>query len=99
MRGIEQIPLFYILEHVRSTHPTMAGWQDAIQPAWTLISGGCHPNRDTEATRRRSGFRDRGRWSAQPPQRPAIRGPSAITRISALICVICGFSVVGGRRG
>jgi len=56
MRGIEQIPLFYILEHVRSTHPTMAGWQDAIQPAWTLIPGGCHPNRDTEATVAAAGF-------------------------------------------
>ena len=45
-----------MLEHVRSTHPTMAGWQDAIQPAWTLISGGCHPNRDTEATVAAAGF-------------------------------------------
>ena len=45
-----------MLEHVRSTHPTMAGWQDAIQPAWTLISGGCHPNRDTEATVATAGF-------------------------------------------
>ena len=45
-----------MLEHVRSTHATMAGWQDAIQPAWTLISGGCHPNRDTEATVAAAGF-------------------------------------------
>jgi ubiquinone/menaquinone biosynthesis C-methylase UbiE len=45
-----------MLEHVRSTHPTMAGWQDAIQPAWTLISGGCHPNRDTEANVAEAGF-------------------------------------------
>ena len=45
-----------MLEHVRSTHPAMAGWQDVIQPAWTLISGGCHPNRDTEATVVAAGF-------------------------------------------
>ena len=45
-----------MLEHVRSTHPTMARWQDAIQPAWTLISGGCHPNRDTETTVAAAGF-------------------------------------------
>jgi ubiquinone/menaquinone biosynthesis C-methylase UbiE len=45
-----------MLEHVRSTHPAMAGWQDVIQPAWTLISGGCHPNRDTEATVAAAGF-------------------------------------------
>ena len=25
-----------------------AWWQDLTQPAWTRISGGCHPNRDTE---------------------------------------------------
>ena len=45
-----------MLEHVRSTHATMAGWQDAIQPAWTWISGGCHPNRDTEANVAAAGF-------------------------------------------
>src|SRR6267143_462573 len=32
-------------------------WQDFIQPAWTRITGGCHPNRDTEAAVRRAGFR------------------------------------------
>jgi hypothetical protein len=56
VRGIEQIPFFYMLEHVRSTYPTMAAWQEAIQPAWTLVSGGCHPNRDTEATVAAAGF-------------------------------------------
>jgi ubiquinone/menaquinone biosynthesis C-methylase UbiE len=39
-----------MLEHVRSTVPTMAWWQDFIQPAWTFVSGGCYPTRDTEAT-------------------------------------------------
>jgi ubiquinone/menaquinone biosynthesis C-methylase UbiE len=46
-----------MLEHVRSTIPLMARWQDLIQPAWTLVSGGCHPNRDTEAAVRTAGFR------------------------------------------
>ena len=45
-----------MLEHVRSLRPLMAKWQDLIQPAWTLISGGCHPNRDTEATVVAAGF-------------------------------------------
>lgn len=45
-----------MLEHVRSRHRVMAWWQDAIQPLWTLVSGGCHPNRDTEATVRSAGF-------------------------------------------
>jgi len=45
-----------MLEHVRSLRPLMAKWQDFIQPAWTLIAGGCHPNRDTEATVTAAGF-------------------------------------------
>lgn len=45
-----------MLEHVRSVRPSMAWWQDLIQPAWTLVSGGCHPNRDTETTVVAAGF-------------------------------------------
>jgi ubiquinone/menaquinone biosynthesis C-methylase UbiE len=45
-----------MLEHVRSTVPLMAWWQDRIQPAWTMISGGCYPNRDTESVVTRAGF-------------------------------------------
>jgi ubiquinone/menaquinone biosynthesis C-methylase UbiE len=45
-----------MLEHVRSTSPFGARLQDVVQPAWTRISGGCHPNRDTEATVAASGF-------------------------------------------
>jgi ubiquinone/menaquinone biosynthesis C-methylase UbiE len=45
-----------MLEHVRSRRPVMAWWQDLIQPAWTLVSGGCYPNRDTESTVRAAGF-------------------------------------------
>ena len=39
-----------MLEHVRATSKIGAWWQDLIQPAWTWIAGGCHPNRDTEAS-------------------------------------------------
>ena len=45
-----------MLEHVRSRIPWRARVQDAIQPFWTSASGGCHPNRDTEATVERAGF-------------------------------------------
>ena len=45
-----------MLEHVRSTHPWMAWWQDLVQPLWTWLSGGCHPNRDTVANVRAAGF-------------------------------------------
>jgi ubiquinone/menaquinone biosynthesis C-methylase UbiE len=45
-----------MLEHVRSTSRFGARVQDFVQPAWTKIFGGCHPNRDTEATVAAAGF-------------------------------------------
>jgi ubiquinone/menaquinone biosynthesis C-methylase UbiE len=45
-----------MLEHVRAVTPWRARLQDLIQPAWTWIAGGCHPNRDTETTLARAGF-------------------------------------------
>lgn len=48
---------FRLLEHVRSRHRAWAWVQDRIQPAWTWLNGGCHPNRDTEAAVARAGFR------------------------------------------
>ena len=44
------------LEHVRSLRPWRARLQDAIQPAWTRLAGGCHPNRDTERAVQAAGF-------------------------------------------
>ena len=45
-----------MMEHVRSLSRLGARWQDLIQPAWTWVAGGCHPNRDTEANVRSAGF-------------------------------------------
>ena len=45
-----------MIEHVRHTQPTLARIQDGVQPAWTWVTGGCHPNRDTEASVERAGF-------------------------------------------
>jgi len=45
-----------MLEHVRSTSRWKAWVQDKLQPAWTWIAGGCHPNRETEAAVERAGF-------------------------------------------
>ena len=45
------------LEHVRSTRRWKARVQDSIQPVWTRLSGGCHPNRDTERAVGAAGFR------------------------------------------
>ncbi len=44
------------LEHVRSTRAWKARFQDWIQPAWTRVAGGCHPNRETERLVERAGF-------------------------------------------
>jgi ubiquinone/menaquinone biosynthesis C-methylase UbiE len=51
------------LEHVRSTVAWRARVQDAVQPAWTRLTGGCHPNRDTERAVEAAGFtiEDEGR--------------------------------------
>jgi ubiquinone/menaquinone biosynthesis C-methylase UbiE len=45
-----------MLEHVRSTTPWKARVQDRVQPLWTRLTGGCHPNRDTEAAVQAAGF-------------------------------------------
>lgn len=46
-----------MLEHVRATTSLHARVQDAFQPLWTHVTGGCHPNRDTEAAVRKARFR------------------------------------------
>lgn len=45
-----------MLEHVRSLVAWRARLQDLVQPAWTAVAGGCHPNRDTETAVERAGF-------------------------------------------
>ncbi|HLI44625.1 MAG TPA: class I SAM-dependent methyltransferase [Acidimicrobiales bacterium] len=43
-------------EHVRAEEPRDARWQDRVEPLWSLVGGGCHPNRDTVAAIRSAGF-------------------------------------------
>ena len=45
-----------MLEHVRATGRLKARVQDRFQPVWTRLSGGCHPNRDTERMVEAAGF-------------------------------------------
>jgi len=45
-----------MLEHVRAAPGLAARLQDLTQPAWTWFTGGCHPNRETEASVRAAGF-------------------------------------------
>jgi SAM-dependent methyltransferase len=46
-----------MLEHVRDRRPAWSWLQDKLQPLWTWVTGGCRPNRDTEATVEHAGFR------------------------------------------
>ncbi|MGO9198415.1 MAG: class I SAM-dependent methyltransferase [Acidimicrobiales bacterium] len=43
-------------EHVRSGNRKRARLQDRVDPLWSSIFGGCHPNRDTEAAIVAAGF-------------------------------------------
>lgn len=45
-----------MIEHVRARSGFGARLQDLVQPAWTRVTGGCHPNRDTEAAVESAGF-------------------------------------------
>lgn len=45
-----------MLEHVRAHRRLWAWLQDRVQPVWTWATGGCHPNRDTEAAVEAAGF-------------------------------------------
>jgi ubiquinone/menaquinone biosynthesis C-methylase UbiE len=44
-------------EHVRSSRPGFARFQDTADFVWPRLFGGCHPNRDTLATITAAGFR------------------------------------------
>lgn len=44
-----------LLEHVRASG-RLATWQDRLDPLWSRIAAGCHPNRDTRAAIERAGF-------------------------------------------
>jgi ubiquinone/menaquinone biosynthesis C-methylase UbiE len=45
-----------MLEHVRAAGAWHGWLQDFSQPAWTWLTGGCRPNRDTERVVARAGF-------------------------------------------
>jgi SAM-dependent methyltransferase len=47
--------LLYI-EHVRSSSPRLAWWQDRLERPWGFFAGGCHPNRPTDQLVAGAGF-------------------------------------------
>jgi len=48
---------FRFLDHVRSRNPIGALVQHGIQPVWSWLGAGCHPNRDVAAAVAKAGFR------------------------------------------
>lgn len=56
-RVLEETGELRMLEHVRAEREYLARLQDLVQPFWTRITGGCRPNRSTEARVRAAGFR------------------------------------------
>jgi SAM-dependent methyltransferase len=57
-------------EHVRSLSPSAGRMQDRIQPLWSLLAAGCHPNRDPVAALKRAGFEVRYRRVSVGPASP-----------------------------
>ena len=45
-----------MLEHVHARSRAGRWLLDTLQPPWTLLTGGCHPNRDTEKIVENAGF-------------------------------------------
>ena len=45
-----------MLEHVHARGRVGRWILDTLQPPWTLLTGGCHPNRDTEKSVENAGF-------------------------------------------
>jgi ubiquinone/menaquinone biosynthesis C-methylase UbiE len=71
------------LEHIRSTEPRVARWQDRLERPWRFIGDGCHCNRDTLATIEASPLSveqvERDRLPKSPPiVRPLIVGSARL---------------------
>jgi hypothetical protein len=72
-------------EHVRSTSPRAARWQDRLNTPWGWYACGCQCNRDTISTMRAASFQvcevkpDRLRWIS-PLIRPLVVGVASPLR-------------------
>jgi ubiquinone/menaquinone biosynthesis C-methylase UbiE len=63
------------VEHVRSDHPKRAKWQDRLDRPWKVVGDGCHPNRDTLAALRTSGFEIQLAEQGEMPKFPRLIRP------------------------
>jgi ubiquinone/menaquinone biosynthesis C-methylase UbiE len=73
---------FLFAEHVRSTTPRAARWQDRLNTPWSWYACGCQCNRDTMSAIRAASFQvgevthDRLRWIS-PVVRPLVVGAAS----------------------
>jgi ubiquinone/menaquinone biosynthesis C-methylase UbiE len=63
------------LEHVRSTRPRLARWQDRLERPWGFLAAGCHPNRPTGQTLADAGFWIDSLEQGSLPKAPVIARP------------------------
>jgi len=73
------------VEHVRSSEPGLARWQDRLERPWRFLGDGCHCNRDTVATIEASPFHvervERGELPKAPPLvRPLVHGKATLAQ-------------------
>ncbi|HVE67427.1 MAG TPA: class I SAM-dependent methyltransferase [Solirubrobacteraceae bacterium] len=66
---------FLFLEHVRSTDPRTARWQDRLHGPWRFVGAGCHCNRDTPAALEASPLHVDALERAELPKAPPITRP------------------------
>jgi len=67
-------------EHVRSSDPGCAKWQDRLERPWKLIAAGCHPNRDTRAALEAAGFSVELTEQGELPMVPRLVQPYIVGR-------------------
>jgi ubiquinone/menaquinone biosynthesis C-methylase UbiE len=68
---------FLFMEHVRSSDPSLAKWQDRLEKPWRFLGDGCHCNRDTESAIKAAGFELSDVEHPELPKAPPIVRPMA----------------------
>jgi ubiquinone/menaquinone biosynthesis C-methylase UbiE len=68
------------LEHERSPNRVIGVAQDAVEPLWRRVAGGCHPNRRTLETLESSGFDVTGLWRSKNGRGVMIQGTAVPRR-------------------
>jgi hypothetical protein len=61
-------------EHGRAPDPSVARWQERVNPVWRRLFGGCHLNRDIVSLIQGSGFKTQELEQMYLPGTPRIAG-------------------------